>query len=162
VEAAEVEAAEVEAAEVEAAEVEAAEVEAAEVETAEVEAAGVVVAATEVEAAWQRVAGVLEGRSREFRGFRVGMQVVLLRAQKVEEQWKERVWVAGVGWSKGVMCNRLEQIVQYTRWLRGQQEWLEAVDEQEVQQKEYEEKAAEEQQKRQQQKRQQREQQRST
>jgi hypothetical protein len=90
------------------------------------------------------------------------MQVVLLRAQKVEEQWKERVWVAGVGWSKGVMCNRLEQIVQYTRWLRGQQEWLEAVDEQEVQQKEYEEKATEEQQKRQQQKRQQREQQRST
>ena len=70
--------------------------------------------------------------------------------------------MAGVGWSKGVMCNRLEQMVQYIRWLRGQQESLKAALEVEVQQKEYEEKAAEEQQKRQQQKRQQREHQWST
>ena len=53
------------------------------------------VAAAKVEAVWQRVVGELEGRSREFRGFRVGMQVVLLGAQEVEEQRKERVWA---GW----------------------------------------------------------------
>ena len=54
------------------------------------------------------------------------------------------------------MCSRLEQMVQYTMWLRRQQEWMEATVEVEVQQRRREEKAAEEQQKRQQQKRQQR------
>ena len=76
-----VEAAELEAAKMEAAKMEAAEMEVAEVEAAEMGAATEVeVAATKVhvEAAWQRVVGVLGRRGREVRGFRVGMQVVLL------------------------------------------------------------------------------------
>ena len=165
VEAVVVEATEVEAAaEVDAAEMEAAEVEAAaEVETAEVEVAGVdaaekeaatevEVAAAEVEAVWQRVVGVLGGRSRELRGFRVGMQVVLMRAQKGGEA-EEGDGLGGWSW--------LEQMVQYVRWLEAQQEWVEAADEQEVQQRKHEEKAADKQQMRQQ-KRQQRKQQKST
>ena len=105
---------------------------ATEVDATGKEAAGV--EAAEIGAAWQRVVNVqdMEGSSRhaQFRAFKVGVQVVLLKAQKVEEQKKERVWVAGVGWSKGVMCSRLEQMVQFIRRLEAQQKWLEAADRQ--------------------------------
>ena len=58
-----------------------------EVEAEEMEAtAEVEVAATEAEAAWQRVVGVLggrsHGRSRNFRGFRVAMKVQQLKAAR--------------------------------------------------------------------------------
>ena len=67
----------------------------------------------------------------------------------MEEQRKERGWVAGVGWGKArpqgsdvqqaVADGAVHKVVEGT----AEQEWLEAADEQVVQQKEHEEKAAE-------------------
>ena len=92
-------------------EVEAIEVEAAEVETAEMEAAAKVDAignkAAGMEAAeiagleaeegrcrWQRVSGMLEGRSRDFRGLRVAMKVQQLKvARELELEEYHMEWL---------------------------------------------------------------------
>ena len=41
----------------------------------------------------------------------------------MDKQKKEHVWVARVGWSKGVMCSRLEQIERHLWDLEMRQNW---------------------------------------
>ena len=88
-----VEATEVETVEVETAGLETAEVEAGEVETAKVEAAEVETT-EDCKSKWQRVAGVVEGRSRDFRGFRVAMKVQQLEvARELELEEYHMEWL---------------------------------------------------------------------